>query len=65
MARKVKVSDLKPGDKVRTSSLGTFQIVKLIRIIEGKSGRSMYNFETNTAGGRFCARGGAKVEVLS
>jgi hypothetical protein len=62
---KVKVSQLKAGDKIRTSSQGVFTIVGLIRVFQLENRREMYNFETDSSSRRFCARGGAKVEVLN
>lgn len=62
---KVKVCELKAGDRIRTSSQGAFNIVKLIRVFQLDNRREMYNFETDSPSRRFCARAGAKVEVLN
>lgn len=61
---KKKVRDLKAGDRIRTSSQGVFTIIGLIRVFEQVSGRTMYNFETDSPAKRFCCRGGASVDLV-
>lgn len=62
MKRK-KISDLQPGDTVKTPGQGVFQIIKLIRVFNTKSGK-VYNYLTNSRGGRLAGRGDLTVEVI-
>lgn len=62
MARKA-ISDLRPGDTVKTSSQGVFKIVKLIRVFETPRG-PVYNYLTTSRSKRLAGRGDIRIEVI-